>query len=263
MTLFNSSWGHATHTCTLADYVYVRCMSESSIQFMVGVCTNLTLFWTYMCIWAYEFEESCYVFWESFILQVSFKKIWKGKMILLHLFSEGNENQVYIIFWCTSSSSFIGIFAHTCWELSLPCKCYGLQIPHFYVLWAVVVFTKQGAVSIIGQYPSVSKFHQLQVLIFWFSLFTRFVSNHGIEALWRVPLSGNRTQVMHAKMDNGLNLVLERYWRKINNNDKRRLPSHLLAYLLTLIVKELKISVEQDRAVTTLNVIKHKILYLA
>ena len=26
------------------------------------------------------------------------------------------------------------------------------------------------------------------------------------------------------------------------NNDKRRIPAHLLAYLLTLIVKELKIS---------------------
>ena len=42
-----------------------------------------------------------------------------------------------------------------------------------------------------------------------------------------------------------------------NNNDKRRIPTHLLAYLLTLIVKELKISVEQGRVVTTLNIIKH------
>jgi hypothetical protein len=31
---------------------------------------------------------------------------------------------------------------------------------------------------------------------------------------------------------------------------------------LTLIIKELKISVEQDRVVTTLNLIKHYISYL-
>ena len=31
---------------------------------------------------------------------------------------------------------------------------------------------------------------------------------------------------------------------------------------LTLIIKELKISVEQDRVVTTLNIIKHLISYL-
>ena len=42
-----------------------------------------------------------------------------------------------------------------------------------------------------------------------------------------------------------------------NQNDKRRIPTYLLAYLLTLIVKELKISVEQGRVVTTLNIIKH------
>jgi hypothetical protein len=41
-------------------------------------------------------------------------------------------------------------------------------------------------------------------------------------------------------------------------NDKRRIPTkYLLAYLLTLIIKELKMSVEQDRVVTTLNIIKH------
>ena len=45
------------------------------------------------------------------------------------------------------------------------------------------------------------------------------------------------------------------------DNDKRRkevvvrkLPEHLC---LTLIIKEMKISVEQDRVVTTLNIIKH------
>ena len=38
-----------------------------------------------------------------------------------------------------------------------------------------------------------------------------------------------------------------------NNNDKRRIPT----YLLTLIIKELNISVEQGRVVTTLNIVKH------
>ena len=32
-----------------------------------------------------------------------------------------------------------------------------------------------------------------------------------------------------------------------NKNDKRRIPAHLLAYLLTVIAKELKTSVEQGR----------------
>ena len=38
---------------------------------------------------------------------------------------------------------------------------------------------------------------------------------------------------------------------------KRRIPLHLLVYLLTLIVKEVKVSVEQGRVVTTLHTIKH------
>ena len=37
--------------------------------------------------------------------------------------------------------------------------------------------------------------------------------------------------------------------KKKNNNDKRRIPTHLLAYLLTSIFKELKICVEQGRVV--------------
>jgi hypothetical protein len=45
------------------------------------------------------------------------------------------------------------------------------------------------------------------------------------------------------------------------NNDKRRKEvavGKVAAYLcLTLIIKELKISVEQDRVVTTLNIVKH------
>ena len=44
--------------------------------------------------------------------------------------------------------------------------------------------------------------------------------------------------------------------KKKINNDKKRIPSYLLAYLLTLIVKK-KISAEQGRVVTTLNIIKH------
>ena len=40
-------------------------------------------------------------------------------------------------------------------------------------------------------------------------------------------------------------------------NDERRIPRYLLAYLLTLIVNELKISAEQGRVVRTLNIIKH------
>ena len=46
------------------------------------------------------------------------------------------------------------------------------------------------------------------------------------------------------------------------NNDKRRFPTYLLANLLTLIIKELKISVEQCIVVTTLNLNKHQIFYL-
>ena len=49
--------------------------------------------------------------------------------------------------------------------------------------------------------------------------------------------------------------------RKKFNNDKRRkgvvggkVPAHLC---LTLIIKELKISVEQDKVATILNIIKH------
>jgi hypothetical protein len=44
---------------------------------------------------------------------------------------------------------------------------------------------------------------------------------------------------------------------KDDNSDKRRIP----AYLLTLVVKELKTSVEQGRVVTTLKIIKHYISY--
>jgi len=46
------------------------------------------------------------------------------------------------------------------------------------------------------------------------------------------------------------------------NNDKRRILSYLLASCLTLIVKDLKISVEQARLVTTFNIIKHKVSFL-
>ena len=48
-----------------------------------------------------------------------------------------------------------------------------------------------------------------------------------------------------------LNLVLVKIWKKKNNNDERRISTHLL----TLIVKVLKINVENGRVVTTLNII--------
>ena len=41
------------------------------------------------------------------------------------------------------------------------------------------------------------------------------------------------------------------------NNDKRRIPTYLLKYFLTLIVNVLKISVEHSRVVPTLNIIRH------
>ena len=44
---------------------------------------------------------------------------------------------------------------------------------------------------------------------------------------------------------------------KKKNNDKRRIPTYLLANLLTWIIKDLKINVEQGMVVTTLNIIKH------
>ena len=50
--------------------------------------------------------------------------------------------------------------------------------------------------------------------------------------------------------------------KKYYNNDNRRLYTNILTYILTLIIKELKISVEQGRVVTTLNIIKHQISYL-
>ena len=49
-------------------------------------------------------------------------------------------------------------------------------------------------------------------------------------------------------------------WKKINNDKKRKevavgkVEAHLC---LTLIIKELNISVEHERVVTTLNIIKH------
>jgi hypothetical protein len=45
--------------------------------------------------------------------------------------------------------------------------------------------------------------------------------------------------------------------RKKNNIDERRIQAYLLANLITLIVKKLKIGVEHGRVITTLNIIKH------
>ena len=55
------------------------------------------------------------------------------------------------------------------------------------------------------------------------------------------------------------NLVLVKILKKTDNNKRRKeaavgkLPEHLC---LTLIINELKIGVEQDKVVTTLNMIK-------
>ena len=57
-----------------------------------------------------------------------------------------------------------------------------------------------------------------------------------------------------------MNLVLVRIWKKIDNDKRRKEVARgkLAAYLcLTLIIKELKINVEQDRMVKTLNIIKY------
>jgi hypothetical protein len=53
--------------------------------------------------------------------------------------------------------------------------------------------------------------------------------------------------------------------KKINNDKRRKgvIVGKALAHLcLTLIIEELKISVEHDRVVTTLNIIKHQKSYL-
>jgi hypothetical protein len=53
-----------------------------------------------------------------------------------------------------------------------------------------------------------------------------------------------------------LNLVLVWIYEK-KNYDRRRIPTYLLANLPTLIIKELRISVEQGTMVATLNLNKH------
>jgi hypothetical protein len=53
--------------------------------------------------------------------------------------------------------------------------------------------------------------------------------------------------------------------KKINNDKRRKdmVVGKVVAHLcLTLIIKELKFSVEHGRVVTTLNTIKHQISYL-
>ena len=54
--------------------------------------------------------------------------------------------------------------------------------------------------------------------------------------------------------------VLVKIWNLFNNDKRRKevLVGKVVVHLcLTLIIKELKISVEQDKVVTTLNIIKH------
>jgi hypothetical protein len=51
-----------------------------------------------------------------------------------------------------------------------------------------------------------------------------------------------------------------KYGRKINNVKRREevaVGKVVVHFRLTLIIKELKISVEHDRVVTTINIIKH------
>ena len=58
----------------------------------------------------------------------------------------------------------------------------------------------------------------------------------------------------------GLNLLLVKIWKKEKkkkSNDKRRMPTFLLAYLSALIVKKLKINTKQGRMVTILTITKH------
>ena len=56
------------------------------------------------------------------------------------------------------------------------------------------------------------------------------------------------------------NFSVSKDMKKINNDKRRRgmVVGKVMAQLcLTLIIKELKFSVEHDRAVTTLNTLKH------
>jgi hypothetical protein len=55
-------------------------------------------------------------------------------------------------------------------------------------------------------------------------------------------------------------LSVSKDMKKINNDKKRRevaVWKVAVHFCLTLIIKELRISVEQDRVVTTLNIIEH------
>ena len=46
-------------------------------------------------------------------------------------------------------------------------------------------------------------------------------------------------------------------YNNLKNTDKRRIPTYLLVYLLILIVRDLKISVEQGRGSVRSKRIKH------
>ena len=46
--------------------------------------------------------------------------------------------------------------------------------------------------------------------------------------------------------------IVNKEYEKNNYNDDQKIPTHLLAYILTLIVKELRINVEQGRLAITL-----------
>ena len=59
-----------------------------------------------------------------------------------------------------------------------------------------------------------------------------------------------------------LSLVLVKIWKQNLRMIKWRIPAYLLACPLTLIVKALKISVDQGWVLTSINISKHSISYL-
>ena len=147
--IWKSSFGDAWHYSnpleamrrTLAEYFYVSCMSEPSIQFGVGACSKLTPFRLTCASELINLKRVLLIYFESH----SFFKFplnrFEGQKWSYHICSVKVMRTR-----CTSSFGviFIGVFAYTCWDLSLPCKCNGLQILQLYVLWAVVDSTKPG-----------------------------------------------------------------------------------------------------------------------
>ena len=126
---------------TLAEYFYVSCMSEPSIQFGVGACSNLTPFRLTCASELINLKRVLLIYFESHSFFKFPSNRFEGQKWSYHICSVKVMRTR-----CTSSFgvTFIGVFAYTCWDLSLPCKCNGLQILQLYVLWAVVDSTKPG-----------------------------------------------------------------------------------------------------------------------